>query len=110
MPGVAGIFIRGTEVLQLLVERFQGSIGQAAAHGHAVADEELEEVVEEAGNLAGEGLELFLTDVSTGIGHLLELALNEVVDELRAVHFPAVLVYLFDDILFDYHDKIVFVE
>jgi hypothetical protein len=108
--GLAGLFVGLAEGLKLLGERLYIGFVVTAAQGHAVADEELEEIVEKLGYLAGEKLELFPGDVVFGLGALFELALDEIVDELGAVHFTTVLVYLMDDILLDHHNQVVFIQ
>jgi hypothetical protein len=103
-------------VFAFLIKRFQLA-GQILdidvrlpfTHAHAIANKELEEIVEELHHLAGKALKLFFGDIGFMAVGIPQLALNEVVNEFRAVHLAAVFIDLLDDVFLDHHDQIVFV-
>lgn len=61
---LVGFFFRAQEGFQLFIQRLYVRVLLALAHGHAVTDEELEEIMHQIGHLTGEVLELFPGDAA----------------------------------------------
>ena len=104
------VFVGAVERFELLAEVLDIRFRLPFADAHAVADEELEKIMEELHHLAGEMLELFFSDVFFPAGKVAQLALNKVINELSAVHLATVFVDLLDDVFLDHHDQIVFIQ
>ncbi len=102
-----GVFVRPIERFQLPAQCLDIYFLLPLAHAHAIADEELEEIVEEFHHLTGEMLELFFGDIF--FLRIFQLTLNEIIDELGSVHLAAVFINLLDDVFLDHHDQVVFI-
>ena len=107
-PGV--LFVGLVKGFQLTLQFLDVEIRLSPAHGQAVADEELEEIVQQVGNFAGKELEVLAGRIFSLALVLSKLALDEIVNELGAVHLAPVLVYHLDDVFLDHHNQVVFVQ
>ena len=107
---LGSFFVALVKRLQLPLQFIDVEVGLSPAHGQAVADEELQEIMEQIGDFLGEGLKLLPRGIPTLVLVLMELALDKVVNELGAGHLAPVLVDHFNDVFFDHHNQVVFIQ